>query len=271
MNPDTIVLIHGLWMTPRSWENWVEHYKKRGFNVLAPAYPGLDVEVEALNADPTPIESLTIEAIAHHYERIIRNLSSPPILMGHSFGGALVQIMLDRGVGAAGVAIDSAPVKGVLKVPWVQVKATWPVLKNPANRHRAVPFTPEQFHYAFGNGLSEKDSFTAYRRYHIAAPGRIVFDGVTQNFSFQAPTKVDFEKADRAPLLFIAGGEDHVMPASVNKVNYEHYKSGIVAFCEYPRRTHFTAGEPGWEAVADFALGWALAPVAGVLSHSTVR
>ena len=265
MSTDTIVLIHGLWITPRSWEHWVEHYKMRGFNVLAPAYPGLEGEVEALNADPTPIESLTIEAIAHHYERIIRDLKAPPIIMGHSFGGALVQILLDRGLGAAGVAIDSAPVKGVLKVPWSQVKSTWPVLKNPANRHRAVPFTLEQFRYAFANNLNEENALAAYRRYHIAAPGRIVFDGVTQNFSAHAPTKVDFEKQDRAPLLFIAGGEDHLMPASVNKSNYERYQSGVVAFCEFPRRSHFTAGEPGWQTVADFALDWALSPIAGVL------
>jgi pimeloyl-ACP methyl ester carboxylesterase len=269
--PDTIMLIHGLWMTPRSWEHWVERYKGHGFDVLAPAYPGLEVEVEALREDPSPIEVLTIEGVVHHYETIIRGLKRPPILMGHSFGGALVQILLDRGLGAAGVAIDSAPIKGILKVPWTQVRSTWPVLKNPQNRHRAVPFTLEQFRYAFTNNLSEEESRAAYERYHIPAPGRIVFNGATQNFSPQAATRVDFEKEDRAPLLFIAGGEDHIMPASLNQANYEHYRSGIVAFREYPDRAHFTAGQQGWEAVADFALEWAFHPVAGTLDWPARR
>lgn len=263
--PETIVLIHGLWMTPRSWEHWVEHYRRHGFDVLAPGYPGFEGEVEALRADPTPIEVLTIEHIAHHYETIVRGLKNPPILMGHSFGGAVVQILLDRGLGAAGVVIDTAPIKGILKVPWTQVRSIWPVLKSPENRHRAVGFTYEQFRYAFTNNLTEAESRAAYDRYHIPAPGRLVFNAATQNFDPHAATRVDFDKEDRAPLLFIAGGEDHIMPASLNRANYERYRSGLVAFREYPDRAHFTAGQQGWEAVADFALDWALHPIAGTL------
>ena len=256
--PDTIVLIHGLWMTPRSWEHWVEHYQKRGFKVLAPGYPGFEVEVEALREDPSPIERLTIEEVAHHYETIIRGLDKPPILIGHSFGGALVQILLDRGLGAAGVAIDSVPVKGVLFLPFSTIKAIWPVLSHPSNRHKAAGFTPEQFHYAFTNTLSEEDSRKAYDRYHIPAPGRFVFDGALANFNPHAPTKVDFDKEDRAPLLFIAGGADTIMPASVNKSNAEHYNTGIVEFKEFEGRSHYTVGLDGWEEVADYALDWAL-------------
>ena len=137
----TILLIHGLWMTPRSWEHWVARYTNQGYNVLAPAYPGLEVEVEALREDPSPIAALTVPGTVGHYEGIIRGLDSPPILMGHSFGGALVQILLDHGFGAAGVAIDSVPTEGVLTLPLSQIKASFPVLNNPANRHRAVGFT----------------------------------------------------------------------------------------------------------------------------------
>src|SRR5690349_2593531 len=114
---DTIVLIHGLWMTPRSWELWVEYYRRPGYEVLAPAYPGLDVEVEELRADPSPIERLTIEETVDHYDAVIRGLARPPIIIGHSFGGTLVQLMLDRGLGTAGVAINSVPVKGVAVDP----------------------------------------------------------------------------------------------------------------------------------------------------------
>jgi pimeloyl-ACP methyl ester carboxylesterase len=259
-NPDTIVLVHGLWMTPRSWEHWIKHYENAGYRVLAPAYPGLEVEVEALRADPLPIEHVTIEDTIGQLEAIIRGLDQPPILMGHSFGGALVQVLLDHGFGAAGVAIDSVPTEGVLTLPLSQIKATFPVLNNPANRHRAVGFTPEQFHYAFTNTLSEEESAKVYERYHIPAPGSWVWGGVLANFTpgHQA-TWVNYENDDRAPLLFIAGGEDHIMPAAVNKSNFHKYETSkaITAYEEFPGRSHFTVGQAGWEAVADFALRWA--------------
>jgi pimeloyl-ACP methyl ester carboxylesterase len=149
--PDTIVLIHGFWVTPRSWEHWIAHFEAKGFRVLAPAYPGFGVEVEALNADPTPIEQLTVPGVVEHLEAIVGELESPPILIGHSAGGTFVQILLDHGFGAAGVAINSAPTEGVRAVPLSQIKATFPVLKNPANRHRAVGLTHEQWRYAFTN------------------------------------------------------------------------------------------------------------------------
>jgi len=165
--PDTIVLIHGFWATPRSWEHWITRYERRGYRVLAPAYPGLEVEVEALNQDPSPIEALTVPAIIEHLELVIRELESPPILMGHSAGGVFTQILLDHGFGAVGVAINSAPTEGVPVVPLSQIKSTFPVLKNPANRHKAVGFTHEQWHYAFTNTFTEEKSRALYERYAI--------------------------------------------------------------------------------------------------------
>src|ERR687893_376516 len=152
--PDTIVLIHGLWVTPRSWEHWIERYEGRGYRVLAPPYPGLEVEVEALNEDPSPIEALTVPAVVEHYERIIGELDRPPIIMGHSFGGLLTQILLDHGYGAAGVAIDSVPAEGIKVVPVSQIRATFPVLRNPANRHSKSVTDYKEFpgrsHYTLG-------------------------------------------------------------------------------------------------------------------------
>jgi pimeloyl-ACP methyl ester carboxylesterase len=260
-SPATIVLVHGLWMTARSWENWVNHYESRGHRVLTPAYPGFEVEVEALRADQSPIEAVTVPDTVTHLEGIIKELDSPPILMGHSFGGALVQILLDHGLGAAGVAIDSVPTEGVLTLPLSQIKATFPILNNPANRHKAVGFTPEQFHYAFTNTLSEEDSAKVYERYHIAAPGSWVWGGVLANFTpgHQA-TWVDYGNDDRAPLLLIAGGDDHIMPPAVNKSNFHKYEKSkaVTAYEEFPGRSHFTVGQDGWEAVADYALRWAI-------------
>ena len=179
--PDTIVLIHGFWVTPRSWEDWKARYEARGYQVLTPAYPGLEVEVEALNADPSPLETLTVPAIIEHLESVVGAVETPPILIGHSAGGVFTQILLDHGFGAAGVAVNSAPTEGVKRVPLSQVKATFPVLKNPANRHRAVGFTPEQWHYAFTNGFSEEESLRLYERYHIPASGSIFWGSALAN------------------------------------------------------------------------------------------
>jgi pimeloyl-ACP methyl ester carboxylesterase len=142
--PSTIVLIHGLWMTPLSWEHWIDRYEARGFRVLAPAWPGMDGDIDELRRDPSGIEHLGIREIVDHYAAIFRELDHPPIVMGHSFGGAFTQILLDRGLGAVGVAIDSAAVKGVLTLPWSSLKSGFLVLKSPANNHRAVALSLEE-------------------------------------------------------------------------------------------------------------------------------
>jgi pimeloyl-ACP methyl ester carboxylesterase len=260
--PDTIVLIHGLWMTPRSWEGWIERYRSRGYEVIAPAWPGMEGEVEALNADPSPIAELDVEKIVDHYEGIIRALPAPPIIMGHSFGGAFTQVLLDRGLGAAGVGVASATVKGVLDLPLSTIRATSPVLRNPFNTRHPVPLNEKQFHYAFANTLSQQESDELFRRYHVPAATTVLREGAFANFHRDPPTKIHFERR-RAPLLFIAFGEDHIIPPKASHHNMEKYEGsdGIVAFKEYPGRPHFP-GAPGWEEVADFALSWALEPVA---------
>ncbi|MDQ3834857.1 MAG: alpha/beta hydrolase [Actinomycetota bacterium] len=258
--PDTIVLVHGLWVTPRSWEHWIEHYEGRGYNVLAPAYPGLEVEVEALNEDPSPIEALTIPAVVEHLEGIVGELDRAPIIMGHSAGGFFTQVLLDHGYGAAGVAIDSAPPEGVRVTPVSQIRSLFPVLRNPANRHRAVGFTPEQFHYVFTNTLSREESDKVYERYHIPAPGSFVWAGPLANVTpGHQDVYVNFHNEDRAPLLFIAGGEDHLMPPAVNQSNAKHYRhtNAVTDYKEFPGRSHYTVGQDGWEEVADYALKWA--------------
>jgi pimeloyl-ACP methyl ester carboxylesterase len=258
--PDTIVLIHGLWVTPRSWEHWIKHYEGKGYRVLAPAYPGFEVEVEALNADPSPIEALTVPAVVEHLEGIVAGLEKPPIIMGHSFGGVFTQILLDHGYGAVGVVIDSAPTEGIRVTPVSQIRALFPILKNPANRHRPVGFTKDQFHYAFANTLRKEESDKVYDRYHIPAPGQFVWDPVLANFTpGHQDTYVNFKNENRAPLLFIAGGADNLMPPSVNQSNAKHYRhtSATTDYKEFPGRSHFTLGEDGWEEVADFALAWA--------------
>jgi len=258
--PDTIVLIHGFWVTPRSWEHWAAHYENRGFRVLAPGYPGFEAEVEALNADTSPIEALTVPAIIGKLESVVGKLPQPPILMGHSAGGAFTQILLDHGFGAAGVAISSAPTEGVPVVPFSQVKSTFPVLRNPANHHRAVGYTPEQWHYAFTNTFTEDESRALYERYHIPASGRILWEASLANLlPGHQDTWVNYHNDDRAPLLFISGGEDHLMPPRIQQSNARHYKSNtITQVKEYPGFAHLLSAQRGWEKIADDALDWAL-------------
>ena len=258
--PDTIVLIHGLWVTPRSWEHWKAHYEGKGYTVLVPPYPGFEVEVEALNADHTPIESLSLKEIVDNHSKLLDELETPPILMGHSAGGALTQILLDRGYGAAGVALNSAPTEGVKVAPVSQVKATLPVLKNPANRHRAVGFDLDQWRYAFTNTFSDEDVQATYERYAIPAPGRIVWDGVLANFQpGHQDAWVDYHNDERAPLLFISGTEDHIMPPKVQQSNLKHYKSDktVTEIIEF-EGPHLMVAQEGWEEIADTALDWAV-------------
>jgi pimeloyl-ACP methyl ester carboxylesterase len=256
--PDTIVLIHGLWMTPRSWEHWAARYESRGYTVVAPAWPGLEAEVEALNGDPSPIAALDLEQVIDHYDEVVRGLERPPIIIGHSIGGAVTQVLVDRGLGAAAVGIASATVKGVLDLPLSTLKASSPVLLNPFNRGKAIPLDEEQFHYAFANTMSQDESNEIYERYHVPAAATVLFEIAFANLHRHALTKVDFDRADRAPLLLIAFDEDHIVPANASRHNAEKYEdsSAITEFKEFPGRPHFP-GAPGWEEVADYALDWA--------------
>ncbi len=260
--PDTIVLIHGLWMTPLCWEHWTERYKTRGIQVLAPAWPGMEGDIEQLRRDTSGIDRLTAGEVIDHYDAIIRALPAPPVIMGHSFGGLFTQVLLSRGLGAAGVAIHSAPAKGILSLPISTLRSAWPVLHNPANSHRAVALTPDQFHYAFTNTLGADESLPVYQRYAIPGPGHILFEGALANVNPHSALAVDFHRSDRAPLLLIGGGADHVVPASSSRANAKHYSksNAITAYKEFPGRSHYTLGQEGWEAVADYALDWALNP-----------
>jgi pimeloyl-ACP methyl ester carboxylesterase len=260
MSENPIVFVHGLWMTPRSWERFAERYTDAGYEVHAPAWPGLEVEVEALRTDPSPLASLTIAKVVDHYERFIRGLPKPPIIMGHSFGGLFTLLLVDRGLGTAGVGLSPAPPRGVRRLPLSTVRSASRILRNPLNRHRAVKYTLNDFHYTMTNTLTLEDSKPYYERYAVPAAGPILFEGAMAELNPRTAARVDFHRNDRAPLLVVGNGRDHVVPASASKrIAHKYRKSSAVTdYVEYPSRPHFP-GVPGWEEVADHALEWAAA------------
>ncbi|HET7555697.1 MAG TPA: alpha/beta fold hydrolase [Gaiellaceae bacterium] len=255
-DPQTIVLIHGMWMTPLSWEHWAERYRGRGHEVLTPAWPGLDREPEELRRDPSPLHGLSITDVVDSHDEIVRGLGRPPILIGHSFGGLVTQLLLDRGLGSAGVALGTATPKGVFPLPLSTLRAGWPALRNPFGRDGDVPLSRDQFHWCFTNALSRRDSDAVYDRYYVPGSARPFFQAAYPG----SATKVSFANPQRAPLLLLTGTLDRICPASLNEANWKKQRQAPAAteHQEYPGRCHYP-GQDGWEQVADRALDWATA------------
>ena len=256
----TIVLIHGLWLTPRSWEGWKARFEERGYEVLAPAWPRMEGEVEAIRRDPSVLNGLGVAEVVDHYDSIVRGLATPPVIMGHSTGGLVTELLLDRGLGAAGVALSPAPVKGVLRLPPALLRTVVPAGRHPATRKETVRRTPQQLRFSFTNTMNDADAEAAYARYSVPAPGRVIFQAAFANLNPHAVTKAGFHKDDRPPLLVIGNDQDHTIPASVSREAAKRLgkSKAVVDYKEFAGRPHFTAGAPGWEAVADYALDWAI-------------
>jgi len=255
----TIMLIHGLWMTPLSWENFKKRFEGLDYNVMAPAWPGHEGDVEEVRKNaPDKIADLSLEDVVKHYKKIIDELESPAILIGHSFGGLVVQILLDMGYGSAGVGIDSAAPKGVHKLTYAELKSAFPVLSRPGNRHKAVGLTFDEFRYAFANNMFEADAKKVYERYNIPDTGRAVFESVFDDFTSHGSTSVNYKNNKRSPLLLIAGENDHTVPAAVTKSNYDKYNesNAITDFHEFKGRSHLIMLEEGWEEVVDYIDNW---------------
>jgi pimeloyl-ACP methyl ester carboxylesterase len=255
----TVVLIHGMWMTPRSWDYWVDHYADRGYKAIAPGWPGVK-DPEETRRDPSALRGLGIKKAVDHYEQIIRGLERPPIIVGHSFGGLFTQILLDRGLGAAGVAIGTAAPKGIFLLPASTLRAALPALKNPFNRNGVCPLTPKQFRYRFTNTLSQEESDRIYQEHYIPGTNRAFFEAAYANTTRNSPAAVDYENPARAPLLLVCGGEDHISPPAVNEklLKLQSKAPSATVLKTYPGRPHFMAGMDGWEELADVSLNWAL-------------
>ena len=257
MSTNNIVLVHGLWMTPLSWEYWAHHYTERGYSVYAPSWPGMERDVRALRRAPETYANIGFKQIVDHYEKLVIDLESAPILIGHSFGGLVVQALLDRGLGSCGVAIASAPIKGIWTLPYSTMRVVTPQLLK-INGHHCLPLTPAQFHYAFMNTSTREESFRVYQRYAVPGPDRVLFQTELANFNPFAETAVNVRRNNRAPLLMVAGRQDHVIPPRIVKANVRAYRhsTAVTDYKEFADRTHFIIGQSGWEEVANYALDW---------------
>lgn len=254
-----IVLVHGLWVTPHCWDHFRRHYESLGHEVLTPAWPGVEGDAAEMRRDPSALNGLGVHEVIAHYAGVIRDLPEPPIIMGHSYGGVITQVLIDQGLGCAGVAIDSVPPKGVLILPLSTYLALLPAFLNPGTYRGTFLFTLAQFRKVFANTLSEEEVKVEYEQNAIPASGRAIFQAALANFTPKAATTIHFRNATRAPLLFIGGERDVIMPAALNRKNFRKYQSSAVTeYKEFPGRSHYIIAERGWEEVADFALHWAL-------------
>jgi pimeloyl-ACP methyl ester carboxylesterase len=247
-----LMLIHGAWLAANSWENFAQYFASRNFAVSAPEWPRKKGNVEDLRADAEELKGLGIAEIVEHYEKQIRALDEPPVLIGHSFGGLIVELLLDRGLGRAGVAMSPAPPKGILVLPFSSLKAAAPALAHPKKWHGVVPLTLEEFTYGFVNTLSPEEAAAAYERYAVPESGQIFYEAGFANFHLHPPSEVHFKKEERAPLLIVGLGEDHTVPASLSKKQYEKYEKSPAQtdFLEFAGRPHLGMVGEGWEEVA---------------------
>jgi non-heme chloroperoxidase len=253
-----IVFVHGLWVHTTSWDPWVEFFHDAGYAPIAPGWPGTGSTVAETRQHPEQVAGKGINDVVEHYAGIIRGLSAPPIVIGHSFGGLIVQRLLGQNLAAAGVAIDAAPVKGVYYLPPSALRVASIALRKPAHREQAVSLTEAQFRYGFGNALAEQESAQLFDRWTVPSPGKPLFEDALANFTPRSPAAVDTRNKTRGPLLLIAGGRDHTVPAAITMATRKlyHKSPAITDLREFPDRGHSLTMDHGWREIAQGALDW---------------
>lgn len=255
MSEKTILFIHGAWVNAKCWEPFINFFQDKGYTCIAPDWPYDDRSIAELRVNPAPeLANVGVREIVDHYAAIISQMAEPPIIIGHSFGGLFTQMLLDKGLGSAGVALDSAPPKGVLPTPGM-VKGNLEPLTTWMGWKKILTMSPKVFANYFGNGFGA-DSDAAYETYVIPTPGRVFFQAGTA--LFHSTLAVNFKNNSRAPLLLTAGGEDRIIPAGMIRTNHKKYAnaSAQTDFVEFPKHSHTLIMEPGWEEVAEYILGW---------------
>jgi pimeloyl-ACP methyl ester carboxylesterase len=254
----SVVFVHGLWLHAESWNPWIEFFTQNGYHAIAASWPGDAATTEATRRDPTALAGYGVSEIASHIAAQLKALESKPILIGHSFGGLLVQNLLGRDLAAAAIAIDPAPVRGVRELPLSTLKSSFPVLGNPANFRRAVSLTETQFRFGFTNALPEPEAHELYAKYAMPAPARPLIQAATATFNPNAATRVNLENASRGPLLLISGLSDNTVPPVLVRSAFKAYRrsKAVTEYKEFPYRGHSLTIDSGWRELAEYCLAW---------------
>ncbi|HEV3367594.1 MAG TPA: alpha/beta hydrolase [Acidimicrobiales bacterium] len=253
-----VVFVHGLWLLPNSWDRWRTMFEEAGYATLAPGWPDDPNTVEDANRHPEVLAHKSIGQIADHVEDVIGGLTKKPAVIGHSFGGLLTQILAGRGVSAVSVAIDPAPFRGVLPLPFSALKSASPVLGNPANHRRAVPLTYEQFRFAFANAVTEDEAKELYATFAVPGSGVPLFQAATANLNPWTQAKVKSKNPARGPLLIIDGEKDNTVPWAIANASFKKQKRnpGVTEIVKIPDRGHSLVIDHGWRVVADTTLSF---------------
>ena len=253
-----VVFVHGLWLLPTSWARWAALFEDAGYVALTPDWPDDPATVAEAKARPDTMARKTVGQVADHFAAILGQLERKPLVVGHSFGGLLAQILAGRGLSAVTVAIDPAPFRGVLPLPLSALKAAWPVLGNPANRNRAVPLTYPQFRYAFANAVGDDEARQLYDTYAVPAPGAPLFQAAVANVNPWTEAQVDIANAERGPLLIVSGEKDHTVPWSIANASFRQQRRnpGLTEIVEIAGRGHSLTIDAGWREVADTVLAF---------------
>jgi pimeloyl-ACP methyl ester carboxylesterase len=253
-----VLFVHGLWLHATSWSPWVEFFDEAGYAAGAPGWPGDADTVAETRLHPEAVAGRGIDDVVAHYTTLIGALDEKPILIGHSFGGLIVQKLLGQGLASAAVAIDAAPFKGILALPVSALRVASIALRNPANRNRAVSLTADQFRYGFGNAISEHDSADLYSKWAVPSPGKPLFQSASANFSRHTEASVDTANSTRGPLLLTTGGKDHTVPGAITRGMLKQYKdsTAVTDLHEFPDRGHSLTIDAGWREIAEVSLAW---------------
>ncbi len=253
-----VVFIHGLWLLAGSWDRWTALFEEAGYAPVAADWPGDPATVAEARANPEALAGKTVGQVAGHMAELIGTLDRKPAVVGHSFGGLMTQIVAGRGLSAASVAIDPAPFKGVLPLPLAAIRATFPVLRNPLNRGRAITLTLDQFRYSWANAVDAEEAKQLHETFHVAAPGAPIFQAAVANFNPRSETRADSQNPERGPLLIFTGEKDHAVPPAMSNAAYKKQKrnAGVTELAEVPNRGHSLIIDSGWREVADTALGF---------------
>jgi len=253
-----VMFVHGLWLLPSSWDRWAKLFEEAGYAALTPGWPDDPETVAEANANPEVFARKTVGQVTDHYTWIARSLKKKPAIIGHSFGGLIVQILAGRELAAATVAIDPAPFRGVLPLPLSSVKSAWPVLGNPANYNRAVPLTFEQFRFGFANAVSEEEAKTLYDTFAVPAPGAPLFQAAAANINPWTEVRVDTGNPKRGPLLIVSGEKDNTVPWAISNASFkrEEQNAAVTEIVEMPNRGHALTIDSGWREVAETAVAF---------------